>query len=88
MLPEGREIEYNVTVANVASTACDLVHNGEVLAHFVKSAPGSSATLTLTAQPTVTGTSVSAGRFVSFDFPAGFDATKLDSLNGLSLIHI
>ena len=58
MLPEGRELEYNVTVANITSTACDLMDNGEVLAHFVKSAPGSSATLTLTAQPTVTGTSV------------------------------
>ena len=83
MLPEGGEIDNNVTVANITSTACDLMDNGEVLAHFVKSAPGSSAILTLTAQPTVTSTSVSAGRFVSFDFPAGFDATKLDSLNGI-----
>ena len=83
MLPEGGEIEYNVTVANITSTACDLMDNGEMLAHFVKSAPRSSAILTLTEQPTVNGTSVSAGRFVSFDFLAAFDATKLDSLNGI-----
>ena len=34
-------------------------------------------------QPTVAGTSVSAGRFVGFNFPTEFDNTKLDSLNGI-----
>ena len=45
------------------------------------------ATSELTTRETVfvivTGTSISAGRFVNITFPAGFDSTKLNSLNGI-----
>ena len=54
-----------------------------MLAHFDEPGLASNATLTLTEQPTVAGTSVTAGRFVSFNFPATFDNPKLDSINGV-----
>ena len=76
MVPEGYEIDMRVRVANATATSCDLVSGlhgeGMLVAHFVKPAPMISASLTLIEQPTVSGTSPSAGRFVQFNLPAGF----------------
>ena len=72
-------------MTNANSSGCDLVGgvNSSVFAHFVKSAPAAAAELTLSGETVLHGQSVTAGRFVSFNFPATFDNTKLDSLNGI-----